>query len=87
MQCKVIARPIFDRDRKNPDPDGRDSPPAMYVLQTLTEAMLWGALKAHIAALVIDTFSAELRMFEVPRHPGAELRTANIDASTPYAEA
>lgn len=74
IQCKVVARPVYDRDWKGQGPDGEDVPPAMYVLQTLTEAMLWGAEKGYIACLIIDTFSAELGMFDVHRHPGAELR-------------
>lgn len=74
IQCKVIARPIFDRDWAEKGPDGEDVPPPMYTLQTLTEVMLWGADVGYLAVLVIDTFSAELRMFDVPRHPGAEFR-------------
>lgn len=64
IQCKVVARPVFD--------SWTDGPPLGYQLQTLTEAMLWGAKYAVIAALVIDTFTAELVVFNIERHAEAE---------------
>lgn len=68
LQLKVVARPTFERDWS----DGRV--PMRYVLQTLTEAMLAECEWAAVAALVIDTFGAELVVREVPRHPAAEQR-------------
>lgn len=67
LQCKVVARPVFD--------DGwQDGPPLGYQLQTLAEAMLMGAPRAWLAALVIDTFTADLKLFPVERHDKAERR-------------
>lgn len=86
IQCKVVARPVFD---------AWDGPPIAYQLQTLTEAMLWGAKFACIAALVVDTFTAELVIFQVERHPAAEEKIrkavaqfwADIaDGKQPYAD-
>lgn len=67
IQCKVIARPVYERD-------WAVEAPLHYQLQTLTEAMLWGAPRAFLAVLVIDTFSAELKVHPVPRHPEAEAK-------------
>lgn len=74
IQCKVVSRPIFDAG-------WQDGPPIAYQLQTLTEAMLWGAQRAVVAALVIDTFSAELEIFPVERHAGAEAKIRETAAS------
>lgn len=67
IQCKVISKPVFD-DK------WRDGPPLYYILQTLTEAMLYGTDTAWLAVLVIDTFTADLQMFPVFSHPEAEAR-------------
>lgn len=67
VQCKVISAPSFESGWK-------DGPPVGYQLQTLTEAMLWDAPTAYLAALVIDTYGAELHVVEVPRHPAAEAK-------------
>lgn len=84
IQCKVISRPVFDRDFV-------DGPPFAYVLQALTEAMLWGASRALLAVLVIDTFTAQYREFPIDRHGGAERKIramvaqfwADTEAGTP----
>jgi putative phage-type endonuclease len=68
VQCKVVSRPAFERNW----PDGRA--PLNYEIQTLAEAMLAAADWAMVAALVIDTYSAELVLHDVPRHQGAERR-------------
>lgn len=68
IQCKVVSRPIFEAQW----PD--DRPPLGYELQTLAEAMLMEAAWAMVAALVVDTYTAELVEFEVARHAGAEIR-------------
>lgn len=67
VQCKVVSRPVFDAG-------WQDGPPIAYQLQTLTETMLWDAPRAVVAALVIDTYSAELEIFPVNRHAGAEAK-------------
>ena len=72
LQLKVVARPTFERDW----PD--DTVPTRYQLQTLAEAMLLDAPRNMIAALVLDTYSADLVLREVPRHAGAERRIGEI---------
>lgn len=67
LQCKVVAKPIFDREWS-------DGPPLHYQLQVLTEAMLWGAPVCRLAVLAIDAFGATFKTFDVPRHAGAEQR-------------
>jgi predicted phage-related endonuclease len=71
VQCKVVARPAYERDWV-------DGPPLNYVLQTLAEGMLLDAPRSLIAALVIDTYTAELNMHPVPRHEAAEARVRAI---------
>jgi predicted phage-related endonuclease len=85
VQCKVVARPQFDAA-------WQDDAPMCYRLQTLTEAMLWGASHAIIAALVIETHSWDFHIYEVPRHAGAEQRLRDevkafwelIDSGAPH---
>lgn len=67
VQAKVISPPVFARD-------WGDEPPLHYQLQTLTEAMLWGAPRAFLAVLVSDGFAADLHTFPVARHAGAEAK-------------
>lgn len=74
IQCKVVAKPIFDRE-------WADGPPLHYMLQVVTEMMLWGASRGIIAVLAIDAFGAEFRTFEVPRHPAAEQRVREAVAA------
>lgn len=71
VQCKVVARPAFDRDWS-------DGPPIGYQLQTLCEGMLLDAAVSVIAALVIDAYSARLELFDVPRHEAAEAKVRAI---------
>jgi len=72
VQCKVVAKPIFEKEWD----DGRA--PLKYQLQTLAEGLMLNARTSLIAALVIDTFSAELVVDEVPRHADAEARVREI---------
>lgn len=69
IECKVVSRPVFDA--------WQDELPVYYQLQALTAAMLMDADNAIVACLVIDTFSAELRLFHVERHADAEARIRN----------
>lgn len=71
IQCKVVSKPAYERDWS-------EGPPLPYTLQTATEALLMGADRSMIAALVIDTYSAELVIHDVPRHAGAEGRVKEI---------
>jgi predicted phage-related endonuclease len=72
VQCKVVSRPIFEADW---DSDGETvRAPLNFQVQTLSESMLIDATWSVIAALVIDTYSAELVIAEVARHEGAERR-------------
>jgi len=71
VQCKVVARPEFERS-------WADGPPLNYLLQTVTEGMLLGVDQSLLAALVIDTYTAELELYPVPRHEGAEAKVRDI---------
>lgn len=66
LQIKTVSRPTFERW------DG--VPPMSYTLQTACEGMLVDARTSYLAAFVISTFEADLVLFEVPRHAGAEIR-------------
>jgi putative phage-type endonuclease len=73
IQCKVVARPAYERD-------WGEGPPMNYQLQTLTEGMMLDAARSFVAALVIDTYTAELYLHRVPRHEGAEAKVRGIAA-------
>jgi len=68
VQCKVVARPIFER--------WEGEPPLHYQLQTLTEAMLWGAPRAVLAVYVQSTFATDndLVLYPIERNAGAEAK-------------
>lgn len=70
-QIKTIAKPAFERE-------WADAAPMGYVLQTLAEGYLLGAARSILAALVVDTYSAELHIHDVPRHEAAEARIRDI---------
>lgn len=84
IQCKVVNRPAYERDWAK-------GPPLGYQLQTLTEGMLLDAQRSLVAALVIDTYTADLYLHPVPRHEAAEARVRamatqfweNVAAGTP----
>lgn len=71
VQCKVVAKPEFERS-------WQDGPPLGYQLQTATEGLLLDAASSLIAALVIDSYSAELQLYPVERHAGAEAKIRSI---------
>jgi len=71
VQCKVVGPKAYLAHWS-------DGPPMNYLLQTMTEAMLMDADQSILAALVIDSYSADLYLHEVPRHPGAEQRIREI---------
>jgi predicted phage-related endonuclease len=72
IQLKVISRPAFEKDW------AAGSAPIGYQLQTLCEGMLLDAAYSLLAALVLDTWSAELELRTVPRHAAAEQRIRDI---------
>jgi predicted phage-related endonuclease len=72
MQLKAVSRPTFERDWAD------EQVPLGYVLQTLAEGMLLDAGRSIVAALVIDTYSAELVLRDVPRHAQAEARIREV---------
>lgn len=74
VQCKVVNRPAYDRDWV-------DGPPIGYMLQTITEGMLLDAPANIVAALVVDTYTADLFLHHLPRHAGAEERIREVAAS------
>lgn len=82
IQCKVVARPVFEREWDY-DPDTKivQRAPLKFEVQTLTEGVLVEAVHNVIAALVIDTYSAELYVRELPRHQGAEDRIRAVVAN------
>lgn len=65
IQAKVVSRPTFERE-------WTAGPPLSYQLQTTCEAMLMDAQRSIVAALVIDTYNADLVLFPLPRHATAE---------------
>lgn len=73
-QCKVVSKPSYERYWS-------DGPPMAYVLQCLTECMLSDAPQGMLAALVVDTYSADLFLHPVPRHEAAEARVRAIAAN------
>jgi predicted phage-related endonuclease len=78
IQAKVVAAMVFRQkwlDDPADDPHDLYAPataPLAYQLQTLTESMLAEAVHGVIAALIVDEWRWTLRLFDVPRHPGAE---------------
>jgi predicted phage-related endonuclease len=74
IQLKVVAKPVFESQWS-------DGPPMSYQLQTLCEGMLMDAERSILAALVVDTYTASLRLFPVDRHVGAEGRLRGIAAA------
>ena len=67
LQAKTVAKPIFEED-------WQDGPPQWIVLQTLQEMMLEDVAWGVIAALVMSSYSIELRLFPFERHAAAERR-------------
>ena len=69
-QIKTISRPVFERW------DGE--PPPGYCLQVATENMLIDASRGVLAVLVVGNYDADLVLFDVPRHEGAEAKIKEI---------
>lgn len=84
VQAKVVAKPTFEREWETLRTVSSERPyivaraPLRYELQALCEAMLYDAPQAIVAALVIDTYGAELAVAEVPRHDAAERRLRGL---------
>ncbi|RWP05080.1 YqaJ viral recombinase family protein [Mesorhizobium sp.] len=71
VQLKIVARPEYERR-------WADGPPLYYLLQTLAEGMLMDVERSMLAALVVDTYSADLVEIDVPRHAAAEARLRDL---------
>ncbi|MDX0230322.1 hypothetical protein GOC14_07140 [Sinorhizobium meliloti] len=65
-QIKTVARPSFEKW------DG--VPPTAYSLQVATENMLIDAAHGILAVLVVGDYSAEIEIFDIPRHEAAEAK-------------
>ena len=78
IQLKVVSRPVFERDWSFDNGSGDHGAPFGYRLQTLAEGYLLDARKSLLAALVIDTYTAELVLVDVPRHEAAEERVRQL---------
>jgi putative phage-type endonuclease len=74
IQIKTVGGPTFERD-------WQDGPPVGYQLQALTEGLLLDAGTNYIAALILTTYSADLALYEVPRHATAEARIRELAAT------
>ncbi|WP_024516950.1 YqaJ viral recombinase family protein [Bradyrhizobium sp. Tv2a-2] len=78
IQGKVVAKPVFVADWLGGDREGTNPiVPLGYQLQTLAETMLASiafkqVIHPYVAAWVIDTFSEDLKMIPLVRHPVAE---------------
>lgn len=57
-----------------------DEPPLSYMLQCSCENLLLNAHSGILAVLVVSEFDAELVVFDVPRHAGAEDRMLGVVA-------
>jgi putative phage-type endonuclease len=66
VELKTVARPVFE--------GWGEEPPMAYKLQATVGAMLTGAYPAMLACLVLDTYSAELKVFHVEQSEAAEER-------------
>jgi predicted phage-related endonuclease len=65
-QIKSVSKPTFEK--------WNGVVPLHYTLQTACEGMMLNARTSYLVAFVIATYTAELHLFEVPRHAGAETR-------------
>jgi len=75
LQTKTAAPSVYERDWQ-----GGAVTPFWVQLQTLTEAMLTGAVFGVAAVLQVHAFDLACAMHEIPRHPGAEKRIADAVA-------
>jgi len=70
VQIKTIALPSFEAW------DGK--PPMSYTLQVAAENMLLNADHGILAVLAVGNYSADLHVFDIPRHAAAESRICEI---------
>lgn len=69
-QIKTIALPSFE---------GWDgTPPMSYTLQVACENMMLNADHGILAVLAVGNYSADLHIFDIPRHAAAEARICEI---------
>jgi predicted phage-related endonuclease len=69
-QIKTIALPSFE--------NWEGTPPVSYTLQVACENMLLNADHGILAVLAVGNYSADLHVFDIPRHAGAEARICEI---------
>lgn len=69
-QIKTIAYPSFEGW------DGK--PPVSYLLQVAAENMLLNADHGILAVLAVGNYTADLHVFDIPRHAGAEARICEM---------
>jgi predicted phage-related endonuclease len=82
IQAKTVAPSAFKKSWTE------EGPPFWIAVQTICEMMLTGATWGAVAALVVDPFRMECKLYPVPRHAGMEARIraavtefwANVDA-------
>lgn len=70
VQIKTIALPSFEKW------EGR--PPMSYTLQVACENMMLDADHGILAVLAVGNYTADLHVFDIPRHAGAEERICEI---------
>lgn len=75
VQCKVVALPEFEEHWQD------EGVPAQYAVQTAVESGLADTVTGYLAVLVIGTYYRDLALREVPRHPAAERRAAELAVS------
>lgn len=68
IQAKTVAPAAYKKHW------AEDKPPFWITLQAATEMMLTGAPWGAVAALIVDPYRLECKVFEIPKHPGAEAR-------------
>lgn len=74
IQAKTVAPSAFKKSWTE------DGPPFWIACQTITEMMLTGAKWGAVAALVVDPFRMDCKVYPVPRHPGMERRIREATA-------
>jgi predicted phage-related endonuclease len=74
IQAKTVAPSAFKKSWTE------DGPPLWIAMQTICEMMLTGAAWGAVAALVVDPWRMECKVYPVPRHAGMERRIREATA-------